>query len=83
MASAGETSSGGVRPRRAPRSLSARGGGAAKYSRLEAEVAAMQRDSGTYCDEPADTADYQEWLKVIKPQIARVWDLVFYPKTLS
>ncbi|DBB01728.1 TPA: hypothetical protein ACH3X1_000352 [Trebouxia sp. C0004] len=32
-----------------------------KYSRLEANISSMQRDSATYCDEPADTADYQAW----------------------
>lgn len=32
-----------------------------KYSRLEADISSMQRDSATYCDEPADTADYQAW----------------------
>ena len=26
------------------------------------QVAAMQRDSGTYCDEPADAAAFAEWL---------------------
>ncbi|DBA67016.1 TPA: hypothetical protein ACH3X2_002123 [Trebouxia sp. C0005] len=32
-----------------------------KYSRLEADISSMQRDSATYCDEPADMADYQAW----------------------
>ena len=32
-----------------------------KYSRLEADISSMQRDSATYCDEPADTADFQAW----------------------
>lgn len=32
-----------------------------KYSRLDADISSMQRDSATYCDEPADTADYQAW----------------------
>lgn len=32
-----------------------------KYSRLEADISSMQRDSATYCDEPADNADYQAW----------------------
>jgi len=36
---------------------------APKYSRLEADISAMQRSSSTYCDEPADTADYQAWLE--------------------
>lgn len=45
------------------RAVSARlGGTAAKYSRFEAEVSAMQRDSSTYCDEPEDQEDYQAWL---------------------
>lgn len=35
--------------------------GKGKYSRLEADISSMQRDSATYCDEPADTADYQAW----------------------
>jgi hypothetical protein len=33
-----------------------------KYSRYDSQVAAMQRDSGTYCDEPADAAAFAEWL---------------------
>lgn len=32
-----------------------------KYSRLDADISSMQRDSTTYCDEPADTAHYQAW----------------------
>ncbi|KAK9831470.1 hypothetical protein WJX81_008364 [Elliptochloris bilobata] len=40
----------------------ASGAGGARYSRLEAEVSAMQRNSGTYCDEPEDTSDYAAWL---------------------
>ena len=32
-----------------------------KYSRLDADISTMQRDSATYCDEPGDTADYQAW----------------------
>lgn len=32
-----------------------------KYSRFEAEVNAMQRDSSTYCDEPEDTEDFTRW----------------------
>lgn len=32
-----------------------------KYSRLDADISSMQRDSATYCDEPADTAAYQAW----------------------
>lgn len=34
-------------------------GSSVKYSRLEAEISAMQRNSSTYCDEPEDSADYQ------------------------
>ena len=34
-------------------------GSSAKYSRLEAEISAMQRNSSTYCDEPEDSADYR------------------------
>lgn len=63
LVQAGESSS--SRSRRGPRSsAAARGGSGAKYSRLDAEVAAMQRDSGTYCDEPTDAASYADWLKV-------------------
>ena len=45
-----------------------------KYSRLEADISSMQRDSATYCDEPADTADYQAWrskfdLATFKPAV--------------
>lgn len=36
----------------------------AKYSRLDSDIAAMQRDSSTYCDEPADTEAYNAWLQV-------------------
>lgn len=32
-----------------------------KYSRLEADISSMQRDSVTYCEEPTDSADYQAW----------------------
>ena len=38
------------------------GGAARKYSRLDAEVSAMQRNSSTYCDEPEDRAEYEAWL---------------------
>lgn len=34
---------------------------AARYSRFDAEVSTMQRDSSTYCDEPDDLQDYQGW----------------------
>lgn len=37
---------------------------APKYSRLEAEISAMQRNSSTYCDQPEDTDDFSKWLKV-------------------
>lgn len=52
----------------------AAGGSGAKYSRLDAEVAAMQRNSSTYCDEPEDHADYAAWLAAFdltarKPEI--------------
>jgi hypothetical protein len=34
-----------------------------RYSRLEADIAAMQRDSSTYCDQPEDTEQFQQWLQ--------------------
>lgn len=44
-------------------SLGAAGGaGGARYSRFDASVAAMQRDSSTYCDEPEDEEDFAAWL---------------------
>lgn len=50
---------------------------AAKFSRFEADVAAMQRDSSTYCDEPEDGGDFSRWLETFhleaaKPEIARL-----------
>lgn len=33
-----------------------------KYNHLDSSIAAMQRDSGTYCDEPEDEADFECWL---------------------
>jgi hypothetical protein len=30
--------------------------------RFEADVAAMQRDSSTYCDEPEDCEEFEAWL---------------------
>jgi hypothetical protein len=33
-----------------------------KFSRYEAQVNAMQRDSGTYCDEPEDENDFATWV---------------------
>ena len=35
-----------------------------KYSRLEADISAMQRSSSTYCDQPEDGQDFEIWLKV-------------------
>ncbi|KAK4741568.1 hypothetical protein SAY87_025156 [Trapa incisa] len=32
-----------------------------RYSRLDAQVRAIQGDSGTYCDEPEDLDDYMNW----------------------
>lgn len=49
-----------------PRRVAAGGASAtagAKYSRLDSDIAAMQRDSSTYCDEPADTEAYHAWLQ--------------------
>ncbi|KAL3682998.1 hypothetical protein R1sor_001020 [Riccia sorocarpa] len=37
-----------------------------KYSRFEAQVNAMQRDSSTYCDEPEDEEDYTSWRSSFK-----------------
>ncbi|GAQ79798.1 hypothetical protein KFL_000380310 [Klebsormidium nitens] len=37
-----------------------------KYSRFEAQVNAMQRDSSTYCDEPEDADDYAKWREEFK-----------------
>lgn len=33
-----------------------------KFSRLEADVAAMQRNSATYCEQPAASPEYDAWL---------------------
>ena len=52
------------RPRRTPGSSGSQP--AVRYSRLDADIAAMQRDSGTYCDEPDDTQAYAAWLKVLR-----------------
>ena len=41
-----------------------RGQGSGRYSRLQADVRAMQHNSSTYCDEPEDTTDFQAWLAV-------------------
>ena len=37
---------------------------APKYSRLEAEISAMQRNSSTYCDQPEDAEEFAKWLEV-------------------
>lgn len=34
-----------------------------KYSRLDADISAMQRSSSTYCDQPEDSLDFEAWLK--------------------
>lgn len=47
---------GSKRSGRSPSSLSTM-----KYSRFESEVSAMQRDSGTYCDEPDNEQEFAEW----------------------
>ncbi|KAK9807324.1 hypothetical protein WJX73_001726 [Symbiochloris irregularis] len=52
----------GSHSRAASRSTS-RSAAGTKYSRLDSEVAAMQRNSSTYCDEPADADDFQAWLQ--------------------
>ncbi len=51
--------------------------GAPRYSRFEADVNAMQRDSGTYCDEPEDEDDFAQWLEAFdlaqrKPAIDKI-----------
>jgi BSD domain len=48
-----------------------------KFSRVDADVAAMQRDSSTYCDEPDDIDDFETWtaafdLSGAKPDIAKI-----------
>lgn len=54
---------GGAGSRRASsKSLGGGSGGGARYSRFDADVAAMQRDSSTYCDEPEDEDDFTAWL---------------------
>jgi hypothetical protein len=47
-----------------------------KFSRFDADVASMQRDSSTYCDEPDDAEDFEAWnatfnLPGAKPDIAK------------
>ncbi len=39
------------------------GAQASKYSQLESEIAAMQRNSATYCEEPAAGPAFDSWLK--------------------
>lgn len=44
--------------------------------RFDADVAAMQRDSSTYCDEPEDTEEFEDWLTgcvCAGPQDGSVW----------
>eukprot|EP00884_Botryococcus_braunii_P018124 jgi/Botrbrau1/4996/Bobra.0396s0022.1 len=48
--------------RPANRSANRQSASTAKYSRLDADISAMQRNSSTYCDEPEDTTDYTAWL---------------------
>ena len=50
---------------------------ASKFSRFDADVAAMQRDSSTYCDEPEDGEDFAAWLTSFdlpahKPDISKL-----------
>lgn len=59
---AGKGSKAAANSRAASRS-SSRAAAGQRYSRLDSEVSAMQRNSATYCDEPQDTADYQAWLQ--------------------
>eukprot|EP00475_Leptophrys_vorax_P006811 TRINITY_DN14257_c0_g2_i2.p1 TRINITY_DN14257_c0_g2~~TRINITY_DN14257_c0_g2_i2.p1 ORF type:complete len:576 (-),score=113.32 TRINITY_DN14257_c0_g2_i2:270-1997(-) len=50
------------RPRGPPApSFSAASISRGKYSRYEALVSAMQRDSSTYCDEPEDSEEFSKW----------------------
>jgi len=54
-----------------------RGNESTKFSRFDADVAAMQRDSSTYCDEPDDREDFETWvagfdLPSRKPDIAKI-----------
>ncbi|KAL4452621.1 hypothetical protein ABPG75_008283 [Micractinium tetrahymenae] len=52
----------GARRASSSKSLGGASGGSARYSRFDADVAAMQRDSSTYCDEPEDEEDFAAWL---------------------
>ena len=52
-------------------------GESSKFSRFDADVASMQRDSSTYCDEPDDIEDFEAWtaafnLPGAKPDIAKI-----------
>ncbi|KAH7622196.1 putative BSD domain-containing protein 1 [Nannochloris sp. 'desiccata'] len=54
-----------------------RGNESTKFSRFDADVASMQRDSSTYCDEPDDNEDFETWVAVFdlpsrKPDIAKI-----------
>jgi hypothetical protein len=60
-----------------PRGGDASTSGAAKFSRFDADVAAMQRDSSTYCDEPEDAEAFAAWASTFdlpsrKPDIAKL-----------
>ena len=53
------------------------GDSSSKFSRFDADVAAMQRDSSTYCDEPDDSEEYEVWaaacdLSSKKPDIVKL-----------
>lgn len=59
----------------APRSQNLTEG--SKFSRFDADVAAMQRDSSTYCDEPDDDEDFETWCSAFdlpgrKPDITKL-----------
>ena len=54
-------------------------GSTAKYSRLEAEISAMQRNSSTYCDEPEDCADYRVSFRTLSvpccsSEATKIWE---------
>jgi hypothetical protein len=68
MVAAAENNPAGKQRRQGSSSKSGRfaAGPSGKYSRLEAEVSAMQRDSSTYCDEPEDADDFGAWLQVLR-----------------
>lgn len=60
-----------------PRGAAGDGTAAAKFSRFDADVAAMQRDSSTYCDEPEDGEAFTAWaatfdLPARKPDVAKL-----------